>query len=309
MSPAVPSSGPGKSDDPLRGIAYILATMTALSASDAAAKWLVPHYAVAEIMFVRSLLALAPAALLTALTQGRSGFRTRRAGAHLARTLLMLLAWGAFIFALRELPLADAFTIAFAAPLFMTLFGFLFLRETIHRRRLVAVAVGFVGVLVVLQPGGAGDQGWGLPAAAALFAAVAYALSTIVSRRIAPYEASETLLFFYMLISTLVLALGLPSYELAIQRDHWPVFGISALCGILGHFLIARAFRYGEVSLLAPFEYVSLIWALLFGYWIFGDIPNRVVIAGAALIVASGIVIARLEGRDSEAGAEPDALG
>lgn len=275
---------------PLRGILYMLLTITLLAASDAAAKWLAPRYAVAEIIFVRSLLGLPLAALLVALSQGRRGFVTHRLGGHVVRTGLMLVAWGAFIYALRELPLADAFTIAFAAPLFMILIGRFCLRETVDASRWIAVLVGFAGVLIVLRPSG---TGWSGAAGAALLTALAWAVSTFFSRRLAATEASTTLLFYYMALSAAVLALGLPWYSGLPRGEDLPVFALSAVAGTAGHWCMAQAFRFGEISLLAPFEYLGLLWAVGFGYWIFGDVPNPVVLAGGALIIAGGISIAR----------------
>ncbi len=288
----------------LRGIAYIVAAMTVLSASDAAAKWLSPHYDAAEIMWVRSMIGLPLAVVILALTRGREGFRTRKLGGHAIRTGLMLIAWGPFIYALRTLPLADAFTIAFCSPLFMTVFGYLLLGERVTRARWIAVGVGFLGVVVVLQPSG---TGFGLPALATLFAALMWALSTTFTRRLTVTDSSESMLFFYMLLSTLVLSLGLPTYSLSIDPGHGWIFAVTAISGTVGHWLIAQGFRYGEVSLLAVFEYLALVWALLFGYWIWNDTPNATVLLGAALIIGSGIAIARQEGRRARAGAEDPA--
>jgi len=275
---------------PLRGVLYMLLTITLLSASDAAAKWLAPRYAVSEIIFVRSLLGLPIAALLVALTLGRRGFATRRLGGHAVRTGLMLIAWGAFIYALRELPLADAFTIAFVAPLFMIVIGRFWLRESVDAGRWTAVLLGFVGVLIVLRPSG---TGWSVAAGAALLTALAWAISTFFSRQLSTTEASTTMLFYYMALSTAVLTLGLPWYSGLPRREDLPVFAVSAIAGTTGHWSMAQAFRYGEISLLAPFEYLGLLWAIVFGYWIFGDVPNPVVLAGGTLIIAGGIAIAR----------------
>ncbi len=286
------------SGSPLRGVAYIVAAMTVLSASDAAAKWLAPHYSAVEIMLIRSLIGLPIATVILALSRGRAGFRTQHLAGHAARTALMLLAWGPFIYALRTLPLADAFTIAFCSPLFMTIFGYLLLGERVQRARWIAVVVGFLGVIVVLQPSG---TGLGLAALATLFAALMWALSTIFTRRLTATDSSETMLFYYMLLSSAGLALGFPAYTLAIEPGHWWVFAVTGLAGTAGHWLIAQGFRYGEVSLLAVFEYLALVWALLFGFWIWGDTPNATVLVGAALIIASGVTIARMEGRRARA--------
>ncbi len=286
--------GPDGSSKPLRAVLYIVASMAVLSLSDAGAKWLAPHYPVAEIMFVRQLVGLPLAIAVVAATRGRGGFRTRFLGAHIIRTGLMLVAWAAFIYALRSLPLGDAFTIAFCSPLFMTLFGFVFLREQVPALRWGAVAVGFVGVVIVLQPSG---TGLGPAAIAALGAAFTWALSTIWSRKIAVAESSETMLFVYMALATAALALGLPTYDLSLRPGDLWVFGVAGVSGVAGHWLLAYAFRYGELSLLAVFEYTALVWALLFGFWIWGDRPNPTVLLGASLIIGSGIAIARMESR------------
>lgn len=265
--------------------------MSLLAVSDAAAKWLAPRYPVGEIIFVRSLVGLPIAALLVALTLGKAGFRTRRPAGHLARTVLMVAAWGTFIVALRELPLADAYTIAFAAPLFMILIGRFGLRESVDRARWWAVLLGFAGVVIVLRPSG---TGLGAAPAAALLTAVTYALSAVFSRYLSATENSLTMLFYYMAISAGILAFGIPWYSEPLRPVDLPVFAASGIAGTMGHWCMAQAFRYGELSLLAPFEYLSLLWALAFGYWIWDDVPNPVVLVGAALIIASGIAIARL---------------
>jgi drug/metabolite transporter (DMT)-like permease len=268
----------------------MLATETTLSASDAAAKWLAPHYAAIEIIWVRSLLGFAPAALLCARSKG--GFRTRQLRGHILRSLLMLGAWALFIDCMRVLPLADAFAIAFASPIAITLAGRILLREYVSGQRFAAVIVGFVGVLVILQPGAVGAS---FAAAEALLATLLWALSTIVSRRLSATESSETMLFYYMLCSLIGTSLVVPWVYVTPAAEHALAFFITAIAGTLGHWLMAQACRYAEVSLLAPFEYFAIVSAIALGYLIWGDVPAPLTLAGVALIMSSGLFIAREE--------------
>ena len=137
---------------PLTGIAYMIATVCLLSVSDAAAKWLAPHYSAVQIVCVRALLGVGPALCLVVWNEGRRGLMTAHLLAHAVRSILMLLSWLLFIIAIRSMPLATAYTIVFGAPFFMTLFGRLFLGEAVSRPRWVAVIGGFIGVLIVVSP-------------------------------------------------------------------------------------------------------------------------------------------------------------
>ncbi len=279
-------------DRPRRGIAYMLASEGTLSVSDAAAKWLAPHYPALEIIWFRSLLGILPAAVICARSQ--RGFRTNRLGAHALRVLLMIAAWGLFIDCLRVLPLADAFAIAFASPIAITLAGRVLLGERVSRERWFAVGIGFVGVLVVFQPQAVGLS-W--PAIEALLATIAWSLSTIVSRRLAATDSSESMLFYYMAGSLLATSAALPWFDTLPVWEHATAFLVTAVAGTAGHWLMAQAFRYGEVSLLAPYEYFAIIAALALGYLIWGDIPAPLTLAGTGLIVASGVYSARVEAR------------
>lgn len=271
----------------------MLATVALLSTSDAAAKWLAPHYPVVQIVFVRAALGLLPAFLLVQWQGERGSLVTQRVLAHLLRTALMLAAWGLFIMAIRFLPLADAYTVVFGAPLFMTLLGRVLLGERVPRTRWLAVSVGFVGVLIVLHPSG---LGFGRPVLAALGAAGAWAFSTIASRRLSQTEPSTTILFYYMLLSLVATAPFAVRAWAPVAFEHLPIFLLTGVVGAAAHWLMAQAFRYGEVSLLAPFEYTGLVWALSLGYWLWGDVPTPAVLVGASLIIASGIYMVRQEG-------------
>lgn len=279
---------------PLRAVCYMIAAISLLSLSDAAAKWLVAHYPAVQIVCLRALLGVGPALVLVVWEQGCRGLATTHLFAHAVRSVLMLVSWLLFIIALRSISLANAYTLVFGAPLFMTLFGRLFLGERVSHSRWVAVIGGFVGVLIVLSPA---SPGFSLAAFVALSAAVVWAVTSLVARRLSQREPSTRILLYYMAISALAsLPFAVGSWT-HVDPAHIPLFIVTGLIGVAAHWLLAQAFRYGEVSLIAPFEYTGLVWAMALGYWLWGDIPTAGVLAGGALIIASGIYMVRHEGR------------
>ena len=292
---------------PFKAVCYMLATIALLSVSDAAAKWLVPHYPAVQIVFLRALLGVGPALALVVWEQGRRGLATSYLFAHTVRSVLMLVSWLLFIIALRSISLANAYTLVFGAPLFMTLFGRIFLGERVSHSRWVAVIGGFVGVLIVLSPA---SLGFSLAAFVALLAAVVWAVTSLVARRLSQHEPSTRILFYYMAISTLATLPFAAASWTPIALGHVPLFLLTGLIGVAAHWLLAQAFRYGEVSLIAPFEYTGLVWAMALGYWLWGDVPSSGVLAGGALIIASGIYMVRHEGgsgrTEKEQGEEED---
>ena len=277
---------------PALAIAYMLVTVALFSVSDAASKWLAPDYSAVQIMWVRAVIALPAVTWFCWRRAGHLG--TRVLPAHLLRGSLMLVAWGLFIFALRTMPLADAFAIAFASPIFITLAGRLILREHVSQVRWSAVAVGFIGVLVVMQPSAAG---FGADCWASRGATLAWARSTVVSRRITASESSEKILFYFIAISAVLTSFLVPFEYVPVAKESFLAFALTATAGTLGHWVMAEAFRYGEISLLAPFEYFGLVLAIAIGYAIWGDLPTPLMLAGSSLIVGSGLWIACIESR------------
>ncbi len=277
-----------------KAVCYMLAAIALLSISDAAAKWLVQHYPAVQIVCLRALLGVGPALALVVWERGRRGLATAHLFAHAVRSVLMLVSWLLFIIALRSISLANAYTLVFGAPLFMTLFGRLFLGEWVSHSRWVAVIGGFIGVLIVLSPA---SLGFSAAACVALLAAVVWAVTSLVARRLSQREPSTRILFYYMALSALAtLPFAVGSWT-PVDPAHIPLFVVTGIIGVAAHWLLAQAFRYGEVSLIAPFEYTGLVWAMALGYWLWGDIPTPGVLAGGALIIASGIYMVRHEGR------------
>jgi len=292
---------------PVKGLLYMLAAVLAFSAMDAAAKWLTQGYSVVEVAVLSR--SISPfLALAIALQQGGIGtLRTRHPFWHLARAaangVTLLTFFGALIF----LPLADTVAITFVSPLIMCALAVPMLKEHVGPRRWAAIVIGFLGVLVITQPSGAGF-GWG--AALALSAAFGDATGINITRRMSVTESSHAQLFWSSVI--LIAAFG------AMLLAGWPrpwitpsahdllPIAILSIAGCGAQFCLAQAFRYGEVSLLAPLEYGALIWAVVFGYIFWHDLPTLTVLAGVAIIIASSAYVAHREAREKGASAVPE---
>jgi drug/metabolite transporter (DMT)-like permease len=197
-----------------------------------------------------------------------------------------------FVAGLSLLPLADAIALAFAGPLFLTILAASMLAEKVGWRRWSAVIAGFIGVLIMLRPG-AGSFNWA--ALLPLGASLAGALRDIITRRISTTESSLATLHFATLM---VVCVGLCTSPFGWQPLPAQDIGLLAIGGLLvggAHFLLIETFRWAEASLVAPFKYSTLVWGIVFGFIIWGDIPATEVLSGAAVVVASGLYILRRE--------------
>jgi drug/metabolite transporter (DMT)-like permease len=286
------TTGAGLRNLPGRAIAYMLGASFLIIVLDTAVKWLAKSYSPLQIGFLRYIVGLMVSSGIATRAGGMGTLRTRRVGGHLLRSALNLATMLTFYYALRLLPLADCIAIGFAAPLFATALAGPMLGEHVGLRRWLAVGFGFLGVLLVVQPSGSGvNFGAGL----ALLSSLCWALTMITSRQISSTESSHTILFYYSLAVVGVLGAAMPSTWVQPAPIDWLWFALAGVAGSFGQFCYNQAFRYGEASLTSPFDYVGLVWATLFGFVIFGDIPSWLVMAGAACIIASSLYIARRE--------------
>jgi drug/metabolite transporter (DMT)-like permease len=287
---AIPT--PGLQYVPLKSVLYMLGGVFFLAIMDASAKWLTSGYSIAQLILLGRLPAPVFAAALALAAGGLGTLRTARIGWHLLRSFFGALTMGTFFYALKLLPLADTVTITFVGPLFMCALSVPLLGEKVGPRRWIAILVGLAGVVVILQPSGAG---FGLGPVLALTAAFTYAVSVTISRRISNTETSHSMLFWFS--AFLILGSGsLASLEWTTPRgSDIAVFIALACAGTLGQFLLTQAFRYGEISFLAPLEYTALIWAVMFGFLFWQQFPTPTVLAGAAIIVACNIYIVHRE--------------
>ncbi|MDC8804551.1 DMT family transporter [Halomonas pacifica] len=280
----------------LKGILWMCAGVFCLSVGDAIAKWLGEVHSPVQIIFFRTLVSLPLIALIARFYGGLRKLTTRRPGVHLVRGLFATGTMLCFVFGLTLLPLAETTAIAFAAPLFVTLLSVPLLGERVERLPLVAALVGFLGVLVVVRPGGAGFEVGGL---VVVGAALCYAMLMITARRYGVREYLWAMVFYVTLVPLVVTGVLLPWVWQVPAPLHWLGFLGAGIFGIGAMACITLAFRHAPAALAAPFDYTGMLWAVLLGWWIWGEIPDAWVFAGSALIIGSGLAIAFHERRTS----------
>ena len=271
-----------------RGIAFALGSFTIFSCADAAVKWLSASHSIFQIIFVSTLIAFVPVAALVLREGGMAAMRPRHPWLVTLRALLLAADMVFVFFAFTKLPLADAYTMLFTAPMLVTALSVPLLGEHVGWRRWTAVAVGFIGVLIVLRPGFAELN---LGHLAALASALLFALSLIVARRIGNSETGSVLLVSMMVALLAVSAPALPAvYVASAASDLALLAGIGLLMG-LGHLGLIQALRLAPSGVIAPFHYSQIVFAVIFGLLLFGDRPDVWVAAGSTVIIGSGLYI------------------
>jgi drug/metabolite transporter (DMT)-like permease len=240
-----------------------------------------------EIAFYRFALGLPPLLIWIALTRNAGAWRTQRPLAHLTRGTIGLITMILSFAARTYLPLAEAATIGFAAPLFSVALSALILGEPVGWHRWGAVALGFAGVLIVMRPIDSHLPATGLTLA--ILGALGTAAVTITLRQIGRTEATPTIVLWYTCFSMLATGLLLPFYGHAHDAATWSILLALGTFGGLGQLFLTSALRFAPVSVVVPFDYSQLIWAVLLGWALFGTHPAASTWAGAALIVASGL--------------------
>lgn len=280
------------------GIACIMGGIFCLTISDTLAKWLGQTYSPLQTLFLRGLLATPVLLLLILFVSGRQALRTDHLGIHLFRGGLNILTAFCFYLSLTLLPQAEATAIAFSAPLFVTVISVAFLKERVPLGSWLALFVGFAGVMLVVRPS-PGHMQWAalLPLATAL----GYAIMMVSARRITAQESMLTTMF-YIALGQAVCAAPLTGWVWEpVQSEHMLGFIGIALFSTLGLGLITQAFRIAPASIVAPFDYSGLIWAALFGWLVWDEIPTLWFYSGAILIAASGIYVALFRKREPAA--------
>ena len=270
------------------GILYMVASTVMFGGVNAIVKWELATYPVGEVAFFRSLFAFATVALLILPRHGWGVLRTRRYREHLQRGLSQFGSMTCMMLAFSMLPLASAIAIGFSAPLFTTLLSVVVLKEKVGVHRWSALVVGFVGVLVMTHPG-AGSVSWG--AFFALANAVLISSVAIAIRRMSATESTETLILYQMSVITVCTLFLLPFGYVAPRW--YDVLGLAAAGAGNGiaQFWWTRALSVAPPSAVVPFNYLSLIWAAMLGFAIWGDVPTTDLLAGSGIVIASGLYI------------------
>jgi drug/metabolite transporter (DMT)-like permease len=244
---------------------------------------------VVESLFYRQIGSVVCATGLVLAGPGLTSLRTRRVGAHIGRMALGLTSMALNFLAILLLPLAEATAIGFTVPIFATILAALVLGEPTGRWRWGAVFAGFVGVLLIVDPGGGGVPLTG--AAVALVGAGLTAAVTIVIRRLGATERASTTVFWFAASSLVPLGLLMLHFGRAHDGTTFALLAGMALAGGLAQLTLTASLRLAPVALVMPMDYTSLLWATLLGVWLFAELPSASVWFGAPVIIASGLVI------------------
>jgi drug/metabolite transporter (DMT)-like permease len=240
-----------------------------------------------ELSFYRFAFGLPPLLVWIAWSRNPGAWRTERPLAHAGRAVIGLTTMMTAFSALAYLPLAEATTIGFAAPLFAVALSAVVLKEPVGRHRWTAVIIGFVGVLVVMRPEGSHLPALGL--ALAVGAAFGGGLVTITLRQIGRTEHPQTTVLWFSLLSMLALATLMPFYARAHDAEAWLIVAALGTFGGFGQLFLTASLRFAPVSAVVPFDYTQLLWAVLLGWLLFSNQPPATTWAGAAVIIASGL--------------------
>lgn len=288
------SASPGEraSDRIGAGIGFDLVAVLCFSLVDVMAKWLGQDYPALQIVFFRYFFGLLPVAVFVWHSGGLASLRTRRLPLHVLRASLLFVALTLFFEALQRLPLADAIAVAFTAPLFVTALAGPILGEAVDARRWGAVAFGFLGALIMVQPGSAAFRPEAL---LVLGSAFAFSLLVTLTRRMTRTETNVALVTYSTLFAG---AWSLPFLPFVWQPPAGEDLKLFALIGLIGGvaaFFVIQAYRHAPVSVLAPFDYTALIWGAIFGWLIWREQPVLEIWIGAAIVAGAGIYITRRE--------------
>ena len=277
----------------LRGVAAMLLAMAMFSFMDTGLKLLSPHYPAMQVAAMRALSSL-PLVIAYVALRGAFGTLWRvRWPLHVLRGLLGIGMLSLFTFGLRDLPLAEAYSLVFVAPVIITALSVPVLGERVERSRWIAIGVGLLGVLVVLRPTGNGL--FTLGGLAVLGAALCYSVSAITVRIVGRTDSSESQVFWLMtLVGLGAGAFAAPGWVAIRPEDAWVLLGV-AITGFFGQLFITEAFRHGEASAIAPLEYSAMAWAIALDWLLWNTLPDEITLLGAGIIIASGIYLVRRE--------------
>jgi drug/metabolite transporter (DMT)-like permease len=277
----------------LVGIGFVSLTYVFFTLLDGNAKWLIRALPVIEVVWIRFVSHAVLSAALLLPVRGLSLLRSKRLRLQGLRGLMMVSMTAINFTALQYLQLTVTSSIFFSVPIIIALMSVPMLGERMDWRRWVAIAVGFLGVLVIVRPFGAGFH----PAMIlSVINAFIYAMFNMTTRHLAAYDSPETTQF----LSALVPAVGLAPFALAVwvkppDALHWTFVLLLGVFGGVGHYFLALAHRYASASTLAPFMYPQVLYMAIFGYVVFGDVPHWPVALGAAIVIGSGLYLLQRE--------------
>jgi len=273
------------------GFLYMFLSVCTFSVMDLLVKWS-SDYPTGEVLFFRGFFGLLPTYFLIPKNKLRTFYTTKRSKEHLFRCLMGLMALIAIVVALRELPLAVVVSLSYAAPLFITVLSIFLLSEKVGIFRWLAVLIGFVGVIIIAEPGFKGmNYLYFLP----LIFCIGMAFVTITIRKLSTTEPIWLISIFFTITISIA---GLATIPMGWKMPNFQDFILLTLIGVTGgsaNLFLTQSYKLSEVSLVAPLKYLALVFAIFFGYFIWNEIPTIKTLIGASLVVLASLIIFRRE--------------
>ena len=273
------------------GFLYMFLSVCTFSVMDLLVKWS-SDYPTGEVLFFRGFFGLLPTYFLIPKNKLKTFYKTKRSKEHLFRCLMGLMALIAIVVALRELPLAVVVSLSYAAPLFITVLSIFLLSEKVGVFRWLAVIIGFIGVIIIAEPGFKGmNYLYFLP----LIFCIGMAFVTITIRKLSTTEPIWLISIFFTITISIA---GLATIPMGWIMPNFQDFILLALIGVTGgsaNLFLTQSYKLSEVSLVAPLKYLALVFAIFFGYFIWNEIPTIKTLIGASLVVLASLIIFRRE--------------
>ena len=265
----------------------MIGSVTCFSIMDICIKWL-NYYPIGEVFFARFFIGLFPIFFIIPKDKIFSFYKTKRPGLHTFRAITGSLAIIALFFGLRELPLADVISLTFGGPIFVTVGSILFLSEKVGFKRWAAVILGFVGMLLIVQPAFVELNYYYF---SPIIFCVFFACVAISVRSLSKTEPIYRIAIYFTMLNCLLGLATLPFGWVMPSKGDIIIFIVMGVCGSIGNLLLTQSYRMSEASLVTPVKYLSLVFAIIFGFLIWSEIPKLLTILGSALVVISSFII------------------
>ena len=286
----------GRDHRPLTGALLALLAMSFFSWQDALIKFLASDYSLFQILFIRSGVIVLPLFCILYFRHGIQAFHTTQPFDHAKRVVFNLVAFLCFYYSITRLELAQATAIALSAPLILSALSGPLLGERVEPKFLMTIVAGFIGVILVIQPG-ADTIDW-IGTCSALIGALSFALLSIQTRKMAGTERTDLMVFYAGLTFFCLMGIIVIWHWTQPTGQEWLILCGVGLVSLIAQLCIVQSFQFAPAYFIAPFEYVAILWALILGWLIFAEIPTSLMLLGAGLIVVSGLMIVRIERRN-----------
>ena len=273
------------------GFLYMFISICAFSLMDIIVKWSV-DYPIGQVLFFRGFFGIIFYFFIIPRERLRNFYQTKRAGLHLLRCLSGLIALVSIFIALRELPLATVVSISFASPIFATILSIFFLSEKVGIFRWLAVVIGFIGILVITEPG---ITELNIYYIFPIIFCLGLSYVAITIRQLSSTEPVWLISFYFSLSITLLSLFTIPQGWVMPSFNHFILLSLVGIFGGVANLWLSQSYKYSEVSLVTPLKYLALVFAIFFGYLIWGEVPTIKTLMGAFLVIISTLIIFRRE--------------